>query len=118
MIRSTLEVFEDHLRCRAEGELEKDLQRNYADDIILLSEKGILHGHNGVRQSAARLAKQLPPWEFEYLIQLAEGEYAFLKWRGESATHCIEHGADSFVIRHGRIVMQSVYYQCISKTPS
>lgn len=116
MARSTREVFEDHLRCRAKGHLEEDLQRNYADDVVILCESGILRGHQGVRQSAAQLDQALPGQEYEYLTKHLDSEYAFLRWRGESAVCRIEHGADSFVIRNGRIVMQSIYYQIQMKT--
>ena len=42
--RSPQEVFGSHLRFRAAGELEKDLAVNYAEDVVLLCEFGVLHG--------------------------------------------------------------------------
>jgi hypothetical protein len=61
--------------------------------------------------SAERLALQLKDATFEYLIQYVTGEYAFLRWRASSPNVRIEDGADSFVIRDGWIIMQSVYYR-------
>ena len=37
MTRPAAEVFEDHLRQRLAGELEADLERNYAEDVVLLT---------------------------------------------------------------------------------
>jgi hypothetical protein len=47
--RSTVEVFEDHLALRLAGEVERDIQRNYAEDVVLITLDGIFRGHNGVR---------------------------------------------------------------------
>lgn len=117
MTRTTAEVFDDHLRRRAEGRLEEDLQQDYSDNVILLCEFGVMCGREAVRQSAVRLGLQLPNGKFEYLARHVQDEYAFLKWRADSDTFRVEHGADSFVIRDGRIVMQSVYYQLYPKEP-
>jgi hypothetical protein len=59
MTRSASEVFEDHLRCRAEGKLEEDLQRNYSQDVVSLCEFGTLRGYDARRQSADRLSLQV-----------------------------------------------------------
>lgn len=111
MARSTAEVIDDHLRRREAGDLEGDLETNYAADIILLCEHGPRHGRAGVRQSAQQLAKQIPDASFEYPAKVIEGEFALLLWRGESPQGRAEHGVDSFVVRDGRIVMQSVAYE-------
>lgn len=42
--RSTREVLEDHLRLRREGDLEEDLARNYAEDVVLLCKHGVFKG--------------------------------------------------------------------------
>ena len=64
-----------------------------------------------VRASADRLGRQLKHLQFQYLARHVVGDYVFLLWRTDSADVCIEDGADSFVIRDGRIVMQSVFYR-------
>ena len=111
MERSTSEVFEDHLRLRSLGDLETDLERNYADDIVLLCELGALKGRDAVRDSARRLGLQLPGAEFEFPTKLVRGEYAFLVWKARSPHYEVDHGADSFVIRAGRIVVQTIFYR-------
>jgi hypothetical protein len=109
--RSTQAVFEDHLRLRVAGDLEEDLRRNYADDVVLICEFGVLHGRDAIRESAGRLGMQLPDARFEFTAKHVEGEYAFLIWKASSPKFQVEDGADSFVIRDGRIIMQAIYYR-------
>ncbi len=111
MTRSPEEVFDDHLRLRSVADFETDLRRNYAEDILLFCEVGVLEGHDAIRASARRLGLQLPEARFEFTARWVAGEYAFLVWRAESDRFSVEDGADSFVIRDGRIVMQTIFYR-------
>lgn len=115
MTRTTRQVLEDHLRRRAEGRLREDLDEDYAEDVVLLCEHKPLVGRDAVRESAARLQLQMPGGQFEFISLHVHGEYAFLRWRGESRDVRLENGADTFVVRGGRIVMQSVYYTVCEK---
>jgi hypothetical protein len=111
--RSTREVFEDHLRLRVAGDLETDLARNYAEDVVLLCDVGVFRGHDAIRESAGRLGLQLPDAQFEFTSEQVADEYALLVWKADSARFRVEHGADSFAIREGRIRMQSIYYDLV-----
>ena len=110
MARHAQQVFDDHLTLRLEGALEEDLTRNYAEDVVLLCETGVMKGFDGVRWSANRLKQRFPNQPYEYLSRFVEGEYAFLKWSAGTRSKDFTIGADSFLIRGGKIVMQSVYY--------
>ncbi len=112
-MRSTSQVFLDHLNLRADAQLEEDLERNYSDEVVLIHQFGVKRGRQGVRESAHRLRDQLRGGSYEYVAQRVEGEYAFLIWRAASESARIEHGVDSFVIRDGRIVMQTVHYEVL-----
>lgn len=111
MVRTTLEVFEDHLACRLEGRLEEDLRRNYAPDVVLLTSNSNRQGHDAIRTSAARLREQLPEGTFTFLSKQVRGDYALLLWRSQSARFEAIDGADSFHIREGKIVFQSIQYK-------
>ena len=113
--RSTREVLEDHLRLRAEGDLETGLQRNYAGDIVLLCKYGVFRGINEVRESAERLGLQLPGARFEYVACQTHEESAFLEWRAEADEATVEDSADSYLIRDGRIVVQTIHYTLVPK---
>ncbi len=105
--RSTQQVFDDHLRLRSQGETEKDIERNYADDVVVLSGSGITYGLEGIRTTATILEKYMPGGSWEYPVRLVENDYAFLQWTGRTTEdRVVCDGADSFVIRDGKIVFQ------------
>lgn len=108
--RTTEEVFEDHLRLAAAKRFDEDIERNCAEDIVLLTNDGVFHGRDGVREAAALLERELPDGRYEYVQKEIYGEMAFLVWTGDSATRVVRHGADSFLIRDGQIVVQTIYF--------
>lgn len=113
--RTTEEVFEDHLRLAAEKRLDEDIARNCAEDIVLLTNDGVFRGHEGVREAAALLERELPEGTYEYVQKEVHGEMAFLVWTGDSATRVVRHGADSFLIREGKIRVMTVYFVAVDK---
>lgn len=110
MIRSPAEVFADHLRESRMGSLDDDLARNYAEDLIVLTGRGVYRGHEGLRQLVRLLGQELPNATFEYRTRLVEGEMAFLEWTARAEGAWVEDGADSFLIRNGRILAQTIHY--------
>jgi hypothetical protein len=108
--RSTQAVFEDHLSEAARADVERDIRRNYAPDVVLLTGVGVLRGHDGVRRSRELLQADAPEATFEYLTRLVEGQIAFLEWTGETDAVEISDGADSFLISDGLIRIQTIHY--------
>jgi hypothetical protein len=113
--RTTEEVLRDHLRLRAAGDLEGDLERNYGDDIALLCKNGVFQGCDAIRASAEILGLQIPGANYEYRSVQTFEESAFLEWRAESDTVRIDDGADSYLIRDGRIRVQTIHYTPVPK---
>jgi hypothetical protein len=111
VMRPAGEVLEEHLRLRSRGDLETDLERNYAEDVVVLCERGALKGQAAIRESARALGLQLPEAEFQFPTTLVEGDHAFLVWKARSERFEVGDGADSFVIRGGRIVVQTIFYR-------
>ena len=111
MTRQAREVVDDHLRLRSQGELGTDLERNYADDVVVLCELGAPRGRDAIRRSACHLGLQLPDAELQFPTKLVEGEHAFLVWKARSQRFEVDDGADSFVIRGGRILAQTIFYR-------
>jgi hypothetical protein len=109
--RSTIEVLEDHLGRRERGDIDGDLEHNYAQDVILLCEKGILKGRDAVRRSAQALADQLAGVSFQFPFKAVYGEHALLHWNAQSASARVDVGVDTFVIHDGRIILQTISYQ-------
>jgi hypothetical protein len=109
--RSAEQVFEDHLRLRVAGKVEEDLRRNYAEDVVLLTIRSNVRGHDAIRMPARRLRNQFPDGRFKLLSKQVNGPYALLIWQGQSSRFNAMDGADSFVIRDGKIQLQSSHYR-------
>lgn len=108
--RSTREVIEHHLECRERGDLEHDLEANYAPDVILLSAEGVNRGHDGVRRLAKILRSYIKDGRYTYDQILAEGDVGMLVWHAHGAELSVGDGADTYLVREGRIAAQTIHY--------
>lgn len=117
-MRKAKEVLEDHLNLSKSGTIEDDLKRNYAEDVLLLTTHGTYKGHEGLKKLMDMLNKELPSASFEYKNFLVEDEVGFLEWSGNSKKAKVEDGADSYVVRDGRIVAQTIHYTVTLKNGS
>lgn len=109
-VRTTEDVLRDHLHCRRNGDIEGDLARNYDRDVVLLSAEGVNRGHDGVRLLARILQTYVPAGAYDYRQLLCEGEIGMLQWTAHGGDVEIHDGADSYVVRDGRIVAQTIHY--------
>jgi hypothetical protein len=108
--RSAREVFDSHLALRKAHALDEDIAANYAEDVVLMTCTGTFRGHAGVRASAAELQRCFPDGNYTYELCKVEGEVAFLVWSGRSPVGAVHGGADTFLIRDGRILVQTIHY--------
>lgn len=113
--RSAHAVFESHLALRLANDVEGDIAQNYSHDVVLMTCTGTFHGHDGVRASARELAGYLPEAKFTYVLRMVERDVAFLVWTGQSEKGTVRDGVDTFVVREGKIVAQTIHY---TVTPS
>ncbi|MEZ5239320.1 MAG: nuclear transport factor 2 family protein [Microthrixaceae bacterium] len=116
MPRTTREVLEDHLALAAAGDWRTDLERNVHEDVVVLTGFGIFEGRDQVRILAELLAAQLPDASFEYTTVALHGEVAFLEWTARGRGARVRDGADSYLIRDGRIVAQTIHYTVENQT--
>lgn len=100
----------DHLLNRREGRLLLDLEDNYADDVVVMSHLGHFRGREAVEALGTLLQEQLKDADFFYDTTFVDGEFAFLQWSAHARDLHVSDGADSFVVRDGRIVLQTIYY--------
>ena len=108
-MRSAAEVLDNHLRESQSGSIDADLARNYAPNLIVLTGRGVYRGHEGLRELNQLLQEELPNASFHYHTRLVEGELGFLEWTAQSNGVQVG-GADSYLIRRGRIVAQTIHY--------
>lgn len=108
--RDTRVVLEDHLAKRDGDDLEGDLRDNYSRDVVGISLTGIRRGWDGIREQARELEDLMPDGNFRYQELVVADEYGMLVWDGDSPGGTVREGCDSFVVRDGRIVAQTVHY--------
>lgn len=109
--RTAREVLDDHLRLADAWDFETDLGRNFAADIVLLTGYGLFRGLDGVREKVRLLNEHLPGGCWTYRTIMAEGEMGFLEWSAVAENGArVEDGADSYLIRGGRIHAMTIHY--------
>jgi len=121
--RTAREVLDDHLKIANnwvaepfERILDEDLRRNVAEDIVVLINRGVFRGHEGVRQLAWMLAEELPEHRaFQYTYVAADDRVALLEWTYEDAGARVRDGVDSYLIENGKIVAQTIHYTVEAK---
>lgn len=114
-MRTTKEVLEDHLEKSKEGNVGEDLTRNYSEKVVMLTSFGTYRGHEGMKELARMLREQLPDMTFDYKNFIVEGEVGFLEWSASSKNTGVKDGADSYVVRDGLIVAQTIHYTVFRK---
>ena len=82
---------------------------DYADDAVLLTAKGALHGHDQIRPVFQWLLSNVfkPNSPFTMVKQLVEGEIAYIVWSAESERYRVPLATDTYLIRDGKIVTQT-----------
>ncbi len=121
--RTGREVLDDHLTIANrwvgepfEGILDEDLRRNVSEDIVVLINRGVFRGYEGVRRLARDLAEELPEHQaFQYTHVAAEERIALLEWTYEDDTVRVRDGVDSYLIEDGKIVAQTIHYTVETK---
>jgi len=109
--RTAKEVLDNHLSLRERGEIEEDLRQNYAEDVCVLTARGVLRGHEGVREAAAFLYKAAPDHDYEYHLTHADDRMALLEWTADGSESRIFDGVDSYLIEDGVIKAQTIHYR-------
>ena len=108
--RTTDEVLRDHLQLRLNGDIDTDVVRNYALDVVLVTAERCYYGHRGILESAALLNDRIAGAAFEYVTVRVERELGFLEWKAEGQDVIVTDGRDTFLIRGGEILVQTVHY--------
>jgi hypothetical protein len=109
--RQTREVIEDHLRLSLAGELEADIERNYAHDVVALSPMSRGRGHEAIRAMAVDLERAMPGARFEVEELLIDGRVALEVWSGRSERGLVGDGVDSFIVEAGLITVMTVHFR-------
>lgn len=77
--------------------------------------QGVKRGLEDIRECYRQLKADLPNAQFSYDVCLVEQGVGFLKWSADSDTNTVSDGTDSYVIRDGYIVAQTIHYAPLPK---
>jgi hypothetical protein len=110
MSRTTEEVLYDHLELAKQGDWQTDLKRNFSEACVLLTNYGVFEGFEGIKQKIRLLHEHLPNATYEYKQILVHGEMGFLVWTGDSDTNTVSDGADSYLVRNGKVEVMTIHY--------
>ncbi len=109
-MRTTLEVLEKHILLTLDWDQIDDIEKNYSPNCVILTSFGCFMGHDGVKKYAEIINEKIPEADFLYINRMWNGEMAFLEWQAESAESYVDDGAESFLIRNGQILVQTVHF--------
>lgn len=113
---STQDVVNQHLQ----GFFARDLQgvvADYAPDAVMIVPTGVLRGVHEISQFFQALIAEFarPGATFQLQQQVVEGDVAYILWIAETADQTYELGTDTFVVRHGKIVVQTFAFKATPK---
>lgn len=113
---STKDVIDNHVRRFREGDIDGILA-DYSTDAILLTPRGTLRGRSEIKTLFKTLLAEFGKPGASETVHTAifEGDYAYLIWSGETADNLYELATDTFIIRNGKIAVQSFAAKIIPK---
>jgi hypothetical protein len=101
-------VLNHHLKAFGDGDLAEILA-DYTEESVHLTANGPIKGQAALRPVFeaffAEFAK--PGASFEMKQRLIEGEVAYIVWVAETADNVYELATDTFLVRDGKIAVQS-----------
>src|SRR5262245_38210481 len=112
------QVFEHHLAAFGAGDLDGILS-DYADDSVLIGPDGPLKGRQAIRGFFEDvLASLFEPGTYEFTMDTMHvvDDVVYIVWHANCASADIVFAADTFLIRDGKIAVQTFAPKIESKT--
>ncbi len=98
----TKAILDHHMEALDAGDLD-GLLGDYTEESVFISNLGgVVKGLEGIRAVFAVAAGATPG--FEQAVEHVDGEVGYIVWKAEN----IAFGTDTFVIRDGKILVQTV----------
>lgn len=119
---STKDVLERHLKYFGDGDLA-GLLSDYVPETVVFRPVGF-GGAGGAAKGPAALRLVFstvlaefakPGTRFEMRQKVIEGDYAYIVWEAETAQNVYELGSDTFIVKDGKIVLQSIAAKIVPK---
>ncbi len=85
------------------------LVEQYADDAVVITPMGILHGKAQIRPMIENIVAEFaqPNVKFKLLFQAAEGDVVIFVWQADTAKNIYDLGAETYVLKDGVAIYQT-----------
>ncbi len=106
---ATKDVLHHHLAALGAGDVNEIL-KDYTDDSLLITADGTIRGLGPLREAfTAFFGGLFAPGTYEFTMDAehVEGEVAFITWHAVCASFDIPLGVNTFVVRDGKIAVQT-----------
>lgn len=105
---TTEEVLDHHLKAFDDGDVDEIL-KGYDEASVLMTPQKVARGTAAIRKTFEKfLTDVLPPGsKFEVLFRHVVDETAYIVWEAESEKYAFEMGTDTFIVRDGKIAVQT-----------
>jgi ketosteroid isomerase-like protein len=113
---STQAIVNHHLQAFGAGDMN-GVVADYAPDALMIVPTGVLRGVHEIRPLFKALIGEFakPGAIFDLQQQVIEGDVAYIRWVAETADNTYELGTDTFIVRHGKIVVQTFAFKATPK---
>ena len=107
-MNTTADVLGHHLKAFGGGDLD-GIMEDYTDESVVFTPNGPFKGTASIRDFFSGLFAEFakPGASFEMLRQDVEADVAYIVWSAETADNVYELATDTFVMRDGRIAIQT-----------
>jgi ketosteroid isomerase-like protein len=108
-VTDTAQVLSHHLKALGSGKLD-DVLDDYVEDSVLVTPDVTVKGLRAIRAVfEGFLSGLFEPGTYELAMDArhVEGEVAYIVWHAKCASADILFGTDTFIVKNGKIVVQT-----------
>ncbi len=105
---TTQAVLDHHLQCFSTADLD-GIMADYTEDASLMTPLGVMKGAPAIREYFSNAFAEFtkPGTTFAMKQMLVDGDCAFIVWDAETPDTRFESASDTFVVRDGKIIVQT-----------
>ena len=114
---TTQAILDHHLAAFAAGDADEIL-KDYTDESVLITPDGVTRGRGSLRTAFdGFFAGLFAPGTYDFVMDAShvEGEVAHIVWHADCASAEVVLGTDTFVVRDGKITVQTFAAKIVPK---
>ena len=114
---TTQAILDHHLTAFAAGDAD-EIVEDYTDESVLITPDGVTRGRDALRAAFDGFFSGLfAPGTYDFTMDAShvEGEVAHIVWHADCAAAEVVLGTDTFVVRDGKITVQTFAAKIVPK---